>query len=555
LSNISIIRVPNHTWPFSEDNAARLELVYNLNTKLGGREPTTRAVFRGLAAGELYLLEINWLSLPRLVPGRIFSESPHVSEGKQSGEESATTILPNSVEILTLRDAQFKLKSSSLHNAFEQDKILPETKVFHWFDEEGFEYWLPVIEFIRKLFVRSPEMVRAIIMYDGWSELVEDYTLYESSIDIKFTKHPQIGDIQYLSLLAAKPNLLDAWCSVSTCLPRAGIGATIDLAWPFVERVTIHFTAKQRDGQVWIQELLDVKDMDIPYEYIIPHHPSYINRTYEGERVKGSPKETNDIAEDNPTADEAPPNLATASLVAQQRSSAKVYMHIQTGSLSAFEQIKVMPEYNDIPEKATRIDSDNLSNSQAKEVKDRDGAKVCLTDAISSKSEEGYGSIANAYTKEPDNNQLIESNLKGFVEAAKHTKKVLGEDATFNWVVKASPLKLPNKCGSRWFLKIDGNIDRLWCLLCITYQGSNYYLLEVGRTKEENKFFLSTLLFTKLEEEPACLEYLERMIRKNGSWDTRFFTEGSINNTRLHHLYKESVTWGEYIAKKIQLHA
>jgi len=188
-------------------------LVYSLNTKLGGREPTTRAVFRGLAEKELYLLEMDWLSLPRLAPGRIYSASPHLNDGEQSGQELWVNIPAEGVETFTLKDAQARLGSKSLNEAFTTDALLPDTKVFHWFDSSGAEYWLPVIELIRRIFIRSPEMARAIIMYDGWHELVKEFSLQSDTLEITLTTHPQRGDIFYLSLIAAKPSLLKAWSS------------------------------------------------------------------------------------------------------------------------------------------------------------------------------------------------------------------------------------------------------------------------------------------------------------------------------------------------------
>ena len=100
MSNSSIIRVPNHEWPFSENERVRLELVYSLKTLKSGREPTTRAAFRSLTDSEkrVYLLEMDWLSIPRLAPGRIFSSSPHITEGEPSGQELWVDIPPTGVE-------------------------------------------------------------------------------------------------------------------------------------------------------------------------------------------------------------------------------------------------------------------------------------------------------------------------------------------------------------------------------------------------------------------------------------------------------------------------
>jgi len=74
-TNGTVIRVSKTSWPFADHERVRLELVYGLKVSKGGRGPTTRAVFRNLSAPnkELILLEMDWLSLPRLTPGL----SPH----------------------------------------------------------------------------------------------------------------------------------------------------------------------------------------------------------------------------------------------------------------------------------------------------------------------------------------------------------------------------------------------------------------------------------------------------------------------------------------------
>jgi len=548
--------VPNHTWPFSEHEQARLELVYSLKTLKGGRDPTTRAVFRNLSGSKkaIYLLEMDWLSLPRLTPGRIFSASPHTTDGNLSGQDLWVDIPAEGVETFTLKDAQARLKSTSLYEAFNEDVLLPETKVFHWFGSDGSEYWLPIIEVIRKIFVRSPEMARAIIMYDGWSELVKEFSLHDDTLEITLTNHPQRGDIFYLSLIAAKPSLFKAWSSVANHLPRTSSGVSIGLAWPFNEKISIHATAKKKGSQFWIQELLDVYDIDIPYTSVVPSHPSYVTRIYDDKRIQSKASDPENISEETKNNTVASNNMITGSTVLQ-KSSAKVYIHIQTNSLSDFDEIKIEPEYNDKYEKSTVIDLNKTINAKPKKTGEVEEVDSQLTDDISTKDNEAMQGGAGARTKEAENREPLGANLKGFVEAINHTKKNLGDKARLSWVVRERRMELPTNCGSRWFLKIDNEIARSWCMARITLKGTDYYFLEIGRGEDELKFSLSTLMITNIDNTANPVEWVEEMVKNNGHWDTQYFEDNDVEFKRLHHQYKTRDAWGVYLAKCISTYS
>lgn len=553
MSNSSIIRVPNHEWPFSENERVRLELVYSLKTLKSGREPTTRAAFRSLSDSKkcVYLLEMDWLSIPRLAPGRVFSASPHITEGEPSGQDLWVDIPPAGVETLTLKDAQVRLGSTSLNEAFTEDTLLPDTRVFHWFDDEGSEYWLPVIELIRKVFVRSPEMARAIIMYDGWHELVKEFSLHGETLEISLTNHPQRGDIFYLALIAAKPSLLKAWSSVANHLPRARSGVSIGLSWPFNEKISIHATTKKKGSQYWIQELLDVYDMDIPYKTVVPSHPSYVNRIYEGERSQGSTGEPDRTPEGSRESEVVPKNIITGS-VFSKKSSAKVYVHIQTNALSGFDGINIEPEYNDKHEKSTVSEPNAEGNSRHKRTGLVEEVDSHLMDSISTENNQGMKGVTGARTKETESHEPLGGNLKGFVKAINHAKKELGDKAKLSWVVRERLLDLPQSCGSRWFLKINKDINRSWCMACIIFEGSRYYFLEVGRGEKEKKFSLSTLIITDVDKALNPKGWIEKMIKNNGHWDANYFESNDIKIQRLHHMYKTSDTWGAYLVNRVK---
>lgn len=282
-SNRAVIRTSKQSWPFPNGERVRLELIYGLKVAKGGSGPTTKAVFRNLSTSnkDISLLEMDWLSLPRLTPGRIFESSPHISDGILDGSKIWTRApSPKKIESLTLQDAQARLGNQTLLQAFTKDPFLSETKVFHWTDSKGDEYWLPALELVRKMFVRSPEMARSIIMYQGLDELVLESFIQDDTLFIKFTNLPKVGDIQLLSLITSKPSLLEGWKSIaSRHLPKASGWIAVDLPWPFDEDVSILCTSKNIGSMHWIQEILDVKDLVIPFNQIEAAHPNYTLRT------------------------------------------------------------------------------------------------------------------------------------------------------------------------------------------------------------------------------------------------------------------------------------
>ena len=383
-----VFRVPDTSWPFADHARVRLELVYGLKVSKGGRRPTTMAVFRDLSASnkKLILLEMDWLSLPRLTPGRIFEDSPHISDGLVAGNQIWIDVpSTQKIEVLTLQDAQIQLKSKTLLEAFSHDAFLPETKIFHWIDGKGHEYWLPVLELMRKMFVRSPELARSIIMYHGLDELIRESTIQNETLHITFTKHLKIGDIPLLSLIVSKPSLLNGWRSVARHLPKASGWIAIDLPWIFDEDVSITAISKTTGATHWIQEILDIRGLSIPFKKIIPTHPGYISRIID--ETLPPRKTTNNHMEDTDDSGSGLPEDTDNVVLkpsASQISRPKKYIHIQSNSLSELNMVEIRPDYTEKKERPIIVEPDEQAagHDNSPSIDERSGH---LSDNISSR--------------------------------------------------------------------------------------------------------------------------------------------------------------------------
>ena len=549
----TVIRVSKTSWPFADHEKVRLELVYGLKVSKGGRKPKTKAVFRNMSTPdkELALLEMDWLSLPRLTPGRIFGASPHFSDGKLDGNHIWVDIPSNQkVEVLTLQDAQAKLDNKTLLGAFGRDPFLPTTKVFHWIDKKGHEYWLPVFELMRKMFVRSPEMARSIIMYHGLDELIQDYSIHNKTLHISFTKHTKVGDIPLLSLIVSKPSLLRMWQSIAKHIPKASEWTTIDLPWLFDEDISIEATCKNNGTIHWIQEILDIKGIFTSFETIVPVHPNYVLRTIDGTM---HPRKAHMSKPDTPDGCEASSKERPSEIILQSNDSPisrpKKYIHIQSTPLSVLNQLEISPNFIEMRDRPTVVTGKG-NHSHSPDLSNTTQATYGhLADSISSSRSPTDAEEIGIGTKELKTAPQW-NGLERFIEAINHAATILEGHPTLSWPIPAQALEKPKDAGSRWFLKLTNGASRSWCLANITFKARDYYFLEVGRDKDK-RFSLSTIFIRYLNPGNLAYDWIKDMVTNNGHWNREKLAKSLPEIEFLPHKHILPPDWGAYFARKI----
>jgi len=556
-SNNTVIRTSKQSWPFPDGERVRLELIYGLKVSKGGREPTTKAVFRNLTTSnkDISLIEMDWLSLPRLTPGRIFEASPHISDGIPDSDQIWIDIPSDQkIEVLTLRDAQARLGNQTLLIAFNKDPSLPETKVFHWTDSKGHEYWLPALELMRKMFVRSPEMARSIIMYQGLDELVLESFIQDNTLYITFTKLPKTGDIPLLSLITSNPSLLEGWKSVAQHLPKASCWVAVDLPWLFNEEVSIVATSKNIGSMHWIQEILDVRGLSIPFSRIEPIHPNYtsqtIDKTVHPKRVsKNTPEDV-----DEPTTEESEP---TDDVILEPPSPnisrPKKYIHIQSTPLSELNMIEINPEYKEKKENPTKVEADAVQSRNQNDPSSTKKMQGHLSDNVSSSHSPTNSEDVGVGTKETQTTEDQWGGLEKFVISLETAVKTLGKTkkTSLSWVISGTALEKPKELGSRWFLNMNNGKPRGWCLAKVNFDGSDCYFLEVGRDSSDNKLSLSTIFIHNYDPKSDTPAWIKEMIINNGHWKKDSMPISTSKISFFPHKQETPSEWAKYIERKI----
>jgi len=498
---------------------------------------------------------MDWLSLPRLTPGRIFESSPHISDGMLGRDKMWVDIpLDQKIETLTLRDAQARLGNQTLLIAFNKDPSLPETKIFHWTDSKGHEYWLPVLELMRKMFIRSPEMARSIIMYQGLDELIQDSFIQDDTLHITFSKLPKIGDIPLLSLIASNPNLLEGWKSVAHHLPKASDWVAIDLPWLFNEKISILATTKNIGSMHWIQEIIDVTGLSIPFGRIEPTHPNYIFQTVDKTMLpKRVGTNTSEDVDEPATKAPEPTEDVILDTVSPNISRPKKYIHIQSTSLSDLNTIEINPEYKEKKEAPTQVETATV---QPHSQNDSSTQKMQghLSDNVSSSHSPPNLEDIGIGTKEKQAAEAQWNGLEKFVTSLETAVKKLGatKKTSLSWVISGTALEKPKDIGSRWFLGMNNGEPRAWCLAKVNFDGSDCYLLEIGRDYSNNKLSLSTLFIHSYDPKSDAPDWVNKMIINNGHWKKDSMPNGI---TFLSHLPKKQDTsnnWAKYIEQKVR---
>jgi len=406
-----------------------------------------------------------------------------------------------------------------------------------------------VLELIRKIFVRSPELARSIIMYDGLDELVQSYCIQDGTLYIEFTKLPKTGDIPLLSLIVSKPDLLDGWRSVAKHLPKASDWIAVDSTWFFDEDISITATYKAIGSTYWIQEILDIEGFSIPFREIVPTHPNYVSQAID-DTLPPRKAAVNNTESTDDSEIEPPENTADVILEPgrSQISRPKKYIHIQSTSLSELNTVEIHPDYIERKERPTIIETEELPVGQDRRssINERQGH---LSDGISSSLSPTDAEEVGVGVKESQDIPQW-NGLETFIGAINKAVGELGRNACLSWIISGRPLGKPKDTGSRWFLKMNNDEPRTWCLVRITFNHHNFHFLEVGRD-EDKRFSLSTIFIRDTNPEESARDWIRKMIINNGHWDRDALSKDIPGIEFLPHQKKDADDWGTYLARKI----
>lgn len=492
----------------------------------------------------LTIIDIDWDSFPRLVAGRIFSKSPHLYEGDVQ-DTKYIEIPVSGLEaplILTMDVVQERLQSETFAHALKKDPELASSKVFYWKGADGAHYWLPIIEGIRSLFARSPEMTRAMLLYDGWHELVEDWRIAGEVLHISCTSEPKITDIPRLAWIASEPGLLKAWHELETFLPNLDRGVSPSISWPFKHPFTLKAFAKVKGSQHWLTEISNYSGWPLKYTQLARHHPALIrdkvDESLEARLVSDYEDEQRDEDQSKDVVTQTTLQPRNSSIVSRP----KQYTHIQSALYDEIDQIQTVDQKE---EKHTPPNKNEVGSSKGLKPQEYEiSVKGALSDTISGAK---HGDTFGVGLRESSFDEGL-GGLQTFKKAMVKASEIL-EGSSLTWIISGEALKSqkPEKCGSRWFFEMKDNSERQWCFVRLQYQGHSFYFVEIGRDAQDDNLAISTLFSVDRSLDAAV--HIQGMIKNGGHWqksllskDVSWLPHRNMNN---------SSAWGDYVSKKI----
>jgi len=480
-----------------------------------------------------------------LVSGRVFTQSPHIQDGDI--QKSIFISIPLSgaeqVSIVSAASAQEELQSTNLGHALAEDSSLGNSKIFHWRDKAGINYWLPVMEVMRSIFAKSPEMTRALLLFDGWSELVEEWNIENDVLNIFCTAEPKISDIGRLAWIASEPDLLKAWYELEKFIPLLRNGFSPVISWPFKQPFTLQVFGKSKGNHRWISEISNFQSWPMKYSILHRNHPDLYR--VEVDESLNPEFRANDSLEEL-FDEEFTKEIITETTIGSNNkpiSRPKQFTHIQSAQYDYIDSIKTVDNRveNSAPSTTKKDADDARLSAQEVEV----AAEGALSDNISGEKHFGVVGVGIKELKFTPGWNALENFRRALQEAVKTL-----DGASLTWEVEPSSLELlkPDSCGSRWFLEMKDESARLWCFAHLQYKGCSFYLLEVGREAEDNKLSISTLF--SINKKLNASECIREMIINNGHWQKEIMG-GDVYYLPHRHL-NDTSKWGLYIADKIK---
>jgi len=395
---------------------------------------------------------MEWDAFPRLVTGRVFTHSPLAQDGDIQKDIFISIPLSGAeqVSIVSAASAQEELQSTNLGHELAEDSSLGNSKIFHWRDKAGINYWLPVIEVMRSIFAKSPEMARALLLYGGWSELVEEWEIENDVLHISCTDVPKITDIGRLAWIASEPDLLKVWYELEKFIPLLDKGFSPTISWPFKQPFTLQVFGKNKGEHCWVTEICNYQSWPLKYSLLDRNHPD-LSRDEVDESLSPAFR-ANDVPEESLDEEATKENITEITIDANNKSVSrpKQFTHIQSAQYNDIDFIKTIDKKIERPVPPRKKNDVGDSRIRAQEL------GVAVEGAISDNiSGEKHFDVIGIGIKEFERNSGW-NGLESFRMALQEAVRTL-DGASLTWEVEPSSLELlvPDSCGSQLLIKLE----------------------------------------------------------------------------------------------------
>ncbi|MBD8498518.1 Tn7-like element transposition protein TnsE [Paenibacillus arenosi] len=524
-------------WPFPEDQEAELYwfgspyMDYKENWRI-------RVAFR-ISSNNIKVVSYPWGTLPCLRIGQLYTNGAYDP-------------------VKPLNGSTFKLSINNLSqgivvNSFKLPKRLidlnknPELGLQNiiQFKVDSLTYCIPVIEFIRAMFVNSRNMALHLLQPHGLELLVDRSEMYGDVLHFDMSARVPVklatdSNARHLSWIYMDRRIRAMWDSVYQLLfsqaiknspqnPQAALkkGIPMDIDLTEIGPLQMHVRGEQFIDYVLVKEIIGFSGFEHPHEKILFWHPSKKRResTYGDKQVRLTSRADNDDFILNDESDHAKEDIHQDVLEAPP-----TFMH-----------------FSNVPVVTTRRQNVRQSNTGQDVIVNsgRGGKASGAQQEVSTQD-----SIVGGDTP-PIDFQTLETipasegiGLESFFEMIQYLKQ------TYPVTISMSLLRIP--LGKRFSVCPNG-ARRTCAVVQITHHLKIRYIVEVARP---DSWSISTLIFNQREQTPLyriehyIKELLEKMVQKGGHWDQTLLNQYKVEKLK-HYKSDKSEEWALKLYTKL----
>ncbi|MBB3111781.1 hypothetical protein FHS18_003849 [Paenibacillus phyllosphaerae] len=527
-------------WPFPDNQD--IELFWFGSPYMDYRENwRIRVAFR-TPTGEIKVISFPWGTIPTLRLGQIYSNGISDPIKALSGDVLKVTINNLNQGVIT---NGFRLPKRLID--FGKNPELGLQRIIQ-FQSEGLTICIPLIEFVRALFINSKYLAYYLLQPHGLELLVEKSDLRGKTLHFDLTsrvpaKHATDTNARHLSWIYTDSRVRSMWDSVYNSMFSQAIkdspvnpstrlkkGLPLNIELPDLGPLELHVRGERFMDHVLVKEIIGVSGFNHPASEILFWHPSKKHResAYGDRQVRivSKPTSENYILNDE-----------------SENSKEDVNQDILEAPLTVMQ-------FNNYPVVNTR--SENVQHSNK-------GKDVIV---ISGRGGKNLGTLKEVSTQDsmvggdtpPIDFQSLETipstqafGLEDFFSMIQLLKQ------EFAVGIRMSVLRVPT--GKRFSICPNGS-RRTCAIVQVTNTVVTKYIVEVARP---DNWSISTLILEPTQQ--ATMKSIERdikfllegLVEKNGHWDQSVLNlRSQVKIDKVKHYQSDSARdWAYRIANKL----
>lgn len=467
-------------WPFAKGEKAQLLWIgepFRYDHKM-----MTKAYFRSQGRTEGILMD--WGTLPCLAIQHFYTDGIiTASKAPEGVQEIDMTIYPNKVKY---HERPWSIQGSS-------DPATSRSFVFSF---NGKNVILPVIEVLRSILAPNGFLLYRLFESNSFPQFFTEtyesnkiHLSFSSQYELKYTKPTFIYQLVWLltnrDLRQAYENIAFTWLQERI----------LKFEWSFTQPITITARVKEKNNTYTILQIVNVKNKDIPYQYISISHPEIQDQEKSSEAKKYTYRSINKQGdEEGFTLDE------------QLDGSTEDFDLVQMNQLKH--------EYTLVP----RIERIKGSLSKQRTKEDENTKKYYINqDSTRSTADSGGQQLVRGL----EHQMLHEIQAQGELQDFINVLKVMEQHPKVQ-AIRAFTDVLPEGIGERKFIKLSDGVTKRRYVIAEVYMvnGKRFNIIEVVReNRSMSMLILSSFKVTNWNSIFHCL--LVNLVNDNGTWTSK----------------------------------